>query len=315
MCTVQGEPTVLRKGMAEKLDEIKLQLLTQYESSGRIDIADWVGRYPAHREELIDFWVWLTGTREPQDDAPEPLNASDIQIYEEALKNACLAVTFGREWLQPGVDPESTRLDALAKELEAVRRQPSRAPDSRTPFRKAVVCTWAVARLQQTRPRVTRLSLQKVTYLLEQAMSLGVFVEHNRKPLGPYDSKARYKDAEPIAIKKGWLHVSDTTLRASDDLAEVNRFLPPYVRSQEVAARLISYLARFSDDQLETFATTHWIVRELEASDIVVTVGSVANALARTAEWKAKLARRNFTDASLAEALAFLRQLRLIGAS
>lgn len=299
--------------MAETLDLIKLELLSQYESSGRIDIAEWVRRHPAYREELIDFWMWLKGTRGSQADAPEPLDPWEVKTYEESLKDACLAVTFGREWLKPAVDRESGRLDTLADELEAIRRQPPRARDPRLAFRKAVVCTWVVARLQQTRPRVTRLAVQKVTYLLEQAMSLGIFVEHDRKPLGPYDSKARYKDAEPIACKKGWLQVTGTTLRASENLAALNRFLPAYVRAEEVAARLVDHLTRFSDDQLETLATTHWIARELEGAKNEVTVASVARGLAKTAEWKAKLVRRNFTEDSLGEALSFLRQLRLVG--
>lgn len=315
MCTAQSEPTSAREGMAEALDLIKLELLSQYESSGRIDIAEWVRRHPAYREELIDFWMWLKGTRELQPDAPEPLDASEIETYEEALKNACLAVTLGRAWLKPAVDPESARLNSLASELEAIRQQPPRTRDPRTPFRKAVVCTWVVARLQQRRPRVTRLAVQKVTYLLEQAMSLGIFVEHDQKPLGPYDRNARYKDAEPIACRKGWLQVTGTTLRASENLAELNRFLPAYVRAEEVASRLVDQLNRLSDDQLETLATTHWVARELEGANSEVTVTSIARALAQTAEWRAKLARPNFTERSVEEALSFLRRLRLVGAS
>lgn len=312
MCTAQRDPTFLREGMAEAIDLIKLELLSQYERSGRIDIGEWVKRHPAHREELIDFWMWLKGTRESEVDAPEPLDPSEVEAYEESLRDTCLAVTFGREWLSPAADSEAAQLDALADELEVLRRRPTHGRNSHVAFRKAVVCTWVVARLQRTRPRVTRLAVQKVTYLLEQAMSLGIFVEHNRKALGPYDSKARYKDAEPIARQKGWLQITDTTLRASEDLTALDRFVPTYLRAEEVAARVVDRLTRLSDDQLETLATTHWIAREIEGTSNEVTITSVVRALAETTEWKAKLARSNFTERSLGEALAFLRQLRLI---
>lgn len=169
-----------------------------------------------------------------------------------------------------------------------------------------------VASLQEKRPRVTRLAVQKISYLLEQALSLGIFVEHDRKPLGPYDSNARYKDAEPIARKKGWLAVIGTTLRATGDLGPVNRFLPAYVRAKEVAARLVEYLSRLSDDQLETLATAHWISRELEAAKKTVTIAAVVRVLEEIPEWRGKLARPNFTQVRLEEAVSLLRRLRLI---
>jgi hypothetical protein len=115
---------------------------------------------------------------------------------------------------------------------------------------EAVVCAWVVSRLQRTRPRVTRLAAQKVTYLLEHAMLLGIFAEHDRKPLGPYDSKSRYRDAEPIARKKGWLSVEGTALRARDDLADLTQFVPRYVRNEAVAARFVDKLGELSDDQI-----------------------------------------------------------------
>jgi hypothetical protein len=301
--------------MADTLDLIKLDLLSEYERSGRIEIADWVSRHPAHREELLDFWMWVKGTRATSADLLddiELIDSSDVEVYEKSLTDACLAVTFGAQWLKPAIDPDEAQLESLATELEDLRGKPQRARDSRVAFRKAVVCTWIVSRLQQTRPRVTRLATQKVAYLVEQAMSLNVFVQHDRKPLGPYDRNLRYKDAEPIAREKGWLLVSGTKLKATEDLSGLSRFLPAYIRSEQLAARLVDRLARFSDDQLETIATVHWITRELDAEDRALTVETVTKALADTPEWKAKLSRSNFSSAAVRDALFFLGQLRLV---
>lgn len=315
MCTTQSELTSCREGMAETLDLIRLELLSQYERSGQINIGEWVSRYPAHRSELIDFWMWLKEAPSADNDVAEILDHSDIEVNEEAVQNICLAVTLGREWLKPGVETESGSLDRLADELGAIRAKPLNVRDARLPFRKAVVCTWVVAQLQQKRPRVTRLAAQKVTYLLEQAMALGIFVQHKRKPLGPYDSSARYTDAEPIARQKGWLQVNGTELRASEDISGINRFVPGYLRSQEVATRLVDALADFSDAQLESIATTLWIAHELKRAEKEITSASVAGALAATPEWKPKLARQNFSATHVEGALTFLRQLRLIDAS
>lgn len=306
----------LRETMADSLDLIKLDLLSEYERSGRIDIAEWVKRYPVHRDELVDFWLWMKGTRSLPDELTEPetLDSSEIAVYHQALRDACLAVTFGREWLKPAVDdPEHAKLDALASELEKLRRKSRSVRDPRIAFRKAVVLTWIVDRLQRSRPRVTRLAAQKTAYLLEQAMSLGAFLEHDRKPLGPYDSKARYRDAEPIARQKGWLQVSGTTLQAGEDLSDLTRFTRAYLRSESVAASLVDFLSRFSDDELETLATVHWIARELSTARCDVSTASVLGELARTAEWKAKLSRPNFSASAIEGALRFLGDVRLIG--
>lgn len=299
--------------MVDTLDRLKLDLVSEYERSGRVDIAEWVRRHPAHRDELLDFWMFLSGTPRSPESSPEPdplprLERSEAEIYEQTLKDACLAVTFGPSWLNPPVDPQR---ETLAADLESLRGNPQTVRKQHLAFRKAVVCTWIVARLQRARPRVSRLAAQKVSYILEHAMNLGVFVEHDRKPLGPYDRKARYRDAEPIARKKGWLTISGSTLTAASDLSDVTGYAGTYLRSEELAGRLVDCLAPLSDDELETIATVHWIARDLEETGRPSTAQEVARALAATAEWKTKLSRSNFTESKLRVALLFLSDLRL----
>lgn len=301
--------------MVDTLDRLKLDLVSEYERLGRVDIADWVRRHPAHRDELLDFWMFLSGTprsSEPLEPDPlPPLDRSEAEIYERTLKDSCLAVTFGPSWLSPSADPQR---EALAADLESLRRTPRAARKQHLAFPKAVVCTWVVARLQRTRRRVSRLATQKVSYILEHAMNLGVFVEHDRKALGPYDHKARYRDAEPIARKKGWLTISGSTLTAASDLSDVTDYVGAYLRSEELAGRLLDCLAPLSDDELETIATVHWIARELEETGRPNTTEEIARALAATAEWKTKLSRSNFTESKLRAALLFLSDLRLASA-
>lgn len=317
MFTMRTNAGFFPEDMPETLDSVKLDLLSEYDRSGEIDIGEWVSRHPVYRADLLDFWMWVKGTREScaeKANPTEPISAAEVEAYEKSLRDVCLAVTFGIQWLKPTLDPESTQLDALATDLECLRGKSRRGRDSHVAFRRAVICTWVVARLQRTRPTVTRLAIQKVTYLIEQAMDLGVFVQHDRKPLGPYDRNLRYKDAEPIARKKGWLTISGTNLKATEDLSGLAKFLPSYVRSEQIAARLVDWLAVFSDDQLETLATVHWVANELKADDRAAGVETVTGVLATTPEWKAKLSRPHFSSSGIRGALYFLAQLRLIRA-
>jgi len=314
--TIQEKPEPsLDSSMADTIDLVKFELLSEYDRTGKIDITVWVNRHPALRDEIIDFWLWARGTRASAEEKAGPFDASDADITEKTLRNALLAVNLGRQWLVPGVEPESIELDKLAMELKSIREKPGQRSRAPVAFRKAVVCTWVVSRLQKRRPTVSRLAVQKTTYLLEWALGRGIFFEHDRKPLGPYDYKARYKDAEPIARKKGWLTITGTTLRAADDMTEVDRFASRYVRSEKLAGQLLDWLAAYSDSQLETLATVHWTVRELTGGDRDMSIDAIERALASAPEWRDKLSRANFSPDRLREAVGLLHKLRLITGS
>jgi hypothetical protein len=151
-----------------------------------------------------------------------------------------------------------------------------------------------------------------VTYLLEHAMALGIFTEHDRKPFGPYDYKSRYRDAEPIAKKKGWLKVGGSTLRAVDDVSAIEGYAKSYLRSEDTASQFIERLVHFSDNELEVLATVHWTASELMSASQSVSPESVAAALAKSTDWSPKLERRYFTVARINEAIDFLQRLRLL---
>ena len=310
---VQGLPRYpLDASMADTADRIKFELLSEYDRTGNVDIARWVTRYPDYREEIIDFWLWARGTKPSGAEKVGPFDATDADITEESLRNAMLAVNFGRQWLSAAVDAEEPDIERLGAEMESVRQKPQRVSKAPLPFKKAVVYTWVVLRLQQNRPSVSRLAVQKATYLLEWGLHLGIFVEHTRKPLGPYDSKARYKDAEPIAIKKGWLKVTGTTLRAVMNVPEVARSAARYVKSVELASQFLEFLSEYSDAQLETFATVHWAIRNIPGAHQNLSARVIERELASTPEWRDKLLRANFSADRLQEAVGFLQKLRLI---
>jgi hypothetical protein len=305
-------PEPIRDSMDSSIDEAKAELLAEYERLGTIDVGVWVTRYPQYRDEIIDFWMWVLGTPRGVELKSGPFPAEDSDVAEKALRDACLAVNLGPQWLEPAADPSIVAVRDMALALEALRGKPQsgrgKAPVA---FRKAVVWTWVVSIFQGQRPKVTRLAVQKATYLLECAMNLGVFTEHGRKPLGPYDYKARYRDAEPIAIKKGWLKVRGTMQSAADNLADLKRFIGRYLRSEGLAERLVKYLVRFSDDELEVLATVHWSARELVEAGRAVTVAAIIELLESTREWQLKPQRPAFSGDHIGTALQQLRELRL----
>lgn len=314
MINIQKNPILARQLMHKSLDLIKLDMLSEYEETGLVNISEWVNKYPTHRFELLDFWVWLKGTPSEEtspSDFEAVLKAEDIDSYKDSLRDACLAVTLGAAMLVQEVVPKKLQLETLGMDLEACRAA-SRVWGSGQAFRKAVVYTWVVSRLEEKRPRVTRLAAQKVSYLLEQAMCLRIFVDHDRKPMGPYDHKIRYRDAEPLAQRKRWLEIDGTVLKTGDELGEVTKYVSAYLRSASLAARFVSHLSCRSDEELETLATVHWTCHELSDLGKVVTIDTVRSALASSDDWRSKLEKPHFNQHRIADALRLLTILRLI---
>ena len=297
--------------MSSDIEHIKLQMVEQYELGGQMDVAEWARRHPEHRDEILDFWTWLRGTpRLAEIEAAPPPQIGD-NVGEDAFRQATMAVALGRQWLEEPVDDaEEIRLGI---ELERCRRQPyQHAGTAPIAFRRAAVYAWVVCAWQRQRPRVSRLATQKATYLLERALSLGLFREHQPKRLGPYDHTARYRDAEPIASKQQWLRINGSVLEPGRSAAKVHTYAPRYLRQEALARRLLDALAALSEQELEAWATVDAATCSLLEQGLTVTVRSIREELAATPEWKSKLARQNFSDTEIERTLTHLVRLRLV---
>lgn len=299
--------------MISNVEQIELQMLEEYERSGTIDIVEWTERYPEHRAAILRYWLWLKGTPtvdELLSDGP-PVVADEVA--NEALHEATLAATLGGAWLEEGVAGGEAEEDRLGSELEALRqtdfRQTGKAPKT---FRRATVYTWVVAEWQDAFDSVTRLRVQKATYFLEHALDLGLFTEHRKKKLGPYDHTARYRDAEPIARKKQWLSIKGTEIRPGPSVGEMTRYAGRYLRREDLARRVLSVLGSLSEAELETWSTVHSAARALSSTGREVTPGAIRELLASIAEWRDKLERSNFSERAIGRALSHLVRLRLI---
>lgn len=297
--------------MTMEIDRIKFALLGAYAHAGSLDIGSWVERFPEHRNELLDFWLWARNRghdRETESPMLRPNNHR--RLAEEALQRACLAVSLGRQWFHPFVDEaEAQRVREGIHELRG--RPDSATPTSRRAFRRAVVCVWVVKELSGVRGHVSRLAVQKTSYVLEEALALNLFREHAKQSLGPYDSTARYKDVEPIAQKKGWLRVIGSAFEVLENAVEIQQYAPRYLRSIGLARRLVSILGRLGDDELETWTTVHWIARKLPSRELQTT-SVIREALKRDTTWFSKLDKPNFADPSIYEAVRGLRALGLL---
>lgn len=299
--------------MISNIEQIELQMLAEYERSGALDVAAWTRRHPEHRDAILHYWLWLRGTPSVEEltGAPPPVIEDDIA--EDALEQATLAANLGSAWLEEVVDGAEGDEDPLGTELDELRRRAfSRGGTASPEFRRAAVYAWVVAEWTSDTATVTRLRAQKATYFLEHGLALGLFTEHRRKPLGPYDHKARYRDAEPIAKRQKWLAVSGTVLKPGPKIEAVQKYAPRYLRREDLARRLLNVLEPLSDAELETWATVHSAVHALSGAGGNPTPDRIREWLEEIPEWKGKLRRVNFSTEALQAALQNLARLRFV---
>jgi len=299
--------------MRNDVERIKQEMVTAYEDLAPIDIADWVARYPVHRDEILSFWVWLSGTPRLQEIHEPPRSEPNDRIADEAIRQACLAVSLGHQWLKESFDPDPAIDEALGVELASIRAKHYRFRGKASKaFRKGVIFAWVVQKLAPQREEVSRLAAQKVTYVLEKALSLGVFTDHQQKPLGPYDHRAKYQDAEPIAVRNGWIRVRGSIIELGETASGIAQYLPRYIRSEDLAARLVARLARLTDEELEVLATIAWASAALSSTGAPVTVSTVQAYLEQSSQWRGKLRRHCFRRAAIGSTLSRLFRLRLL---
>ena len=295
------------------VDGVLDQLVEEFESGADLDIASYVRRYPEHREELLDFWVVLsTSPRLTDEEIAEPVRDTLSDIERDSIRDLLLAASLGPELLERADEERDDQAAKIGAELERLRATPhtfrGKAPIA---FRRMAVYAWITGMLtEEAGHGVSRLRVQKVAYLLEHGLSLGVFQKHAKHPYGPYDPSLTYRDAEPGCLKAGYLQKSeDGLLEPGPKLVKAQNYARRYLREESVAQALVLHVSGLDERSLETLTTVHSVVAELGGP--TVDAKAVSQAIRADAKWRSKLHRENFTTMRIVEALRVLSLLRM----
>ena len=289
------------------------QLVEEFESGADPDIASYVRQHPEHREELLDFWVVLsTSSRLTDEEFAESLRDTLSDADRDSVRDLLLAASLGPELLERADEERDDQAAKIGAELERLRAIshtfPGKAPIT---FRRMAVYAWITGILtEEAGYGVSRLRVQKVAYLLEHGLSLGIFRKHAKHPYGPYDPSLTYRDAEPGCLKEGYLQKSDGgLLEPGPKLAKAQNYALRYLREESVARALVLHVSGLDEWSLETLTTVHSVVAEMARS--TVDAKAVSQAIRADAKWQSKLHRDNFTTKRIVEALRVLSLLRM----
>ena len=297
------------------IDDLKKRMLDEFEAGEEPDIAAYIRAAPEARGILLDYWVLLISTpRLAELELDEDRGAPNLDAIErEAVRDLALAAALGAEWMnRTGTDREAA-LASIGAEMERLRDTPStfrgKAPVT---FRRIAVYGWITGILSGDGDQgVSRLRVQKVAYLLENGLDLGVYRKHKRHRFGPYDPSLTYRDAEPGCLNKGYLVKGpDQLLRPGPEYSKAADYAVRYVRDETVARALIENLRTCDEWALETLTTVHSVASQLKDGDI--TAEAVIDALRADDNWRAKLNRQNFTAKRIQDAVQTLSSLRLV---
>jgi hypothetical protein len=302
--------------MTSMIERVQREMLDEYEREGHVDVTQWINRHPELRDEIVDFRMELELLPNQEELDRDVGPWEDEGIAEKELERHCQALSLGESWTEEAVrpSPDDPRTD-LGRHLQRVRSE-GHSQQGRTPnnFRRAVIYAWTISELAANDRVATRLAVQKSTYFLERALGLGLFLDHTQQPLGPYDPSARYKDAEPIALKKLYIEkVGPTRFQGGNEIAQIQKYIGNYLFDVEAAKALIAFLATLSDHQLETLATVDWVARSLKLQEPgPASANAVVEELRKIPTWRAKLRRSNFGLLQIEEALRRLSRLGLL---
>ena len=297
------------------IDDLKKRMLDEFEAGEEPDIAVYIRAAPEARGILLDYWVLLISTpRLAELDLDEDRGAPNPDAIErEAVRDLALAAALGAQWMnRTGTDREAA-LASIGAEMERLRDTPStfrgKAPLT---FRRIAVYGWITGILSGDGDQgVSRMRVQKVAYLLENGLDLGVYRKHKRHRFGPYDPSLTYRDAEPGCLRKHYLIKGpDELLRPGPKYSQAADYAVRYVRDETVARALVESLRALDEWALETLTTVHSAAIQLDDGNI--TVEAVMDVIKADHTWRDKLNRQNFTAERIREAIRTLSSLRLV---
>lgn len=306
---------VAQSHMSE-LDRAKRRLVQAFEEGSEPDLSAVLQAFPEHREELLDFWVILGASDREVDADTDAIGSSGLSAAEEAtIRDICLSASLGVEWLNKPADEGDRLLVEVGLEMRRVRSSPYRYEGrANEHFQRAAIYAWLADRWAGSRDGTTsRMAVQKLAYLLDKGLGVSVLGKHKKHRFGPYDPTARYRDAEPIALKNGYLvDAGRWEFGFGPEIEKASAMAERYLRDAAVARSFVSALRTLNLDHwaLETMATVHAVTVDLSPEE--VSPEAVLSALAKDKTWKRKLGRTNFTRSKIEQALHRLALLRLL---
>ena len=199
------------------------------------------------------------------------------------------------------------RPEGAAVEAETTKRAGSKHNKQ---INEAVIISVLAKQFGTEQYPLGRMRYTKLSYLLHRHAE-GRAEGYLKKAAGPYNPNTRYGGPEKIALKNGYIREQENGryrgFVAGTNVAQAVRYFEKWYRPES-----LEWLEQFrykSNEELELLATVDMAVEELRAAQRDVNVQEVKSVISGHPEWKAKLERPIFSNASIAQAIDTCRVL------
>lgn len=297
--------------MEDRLTEILLEIFESDPRGERINPDEWVARFPEHEDEIRRYIARLQILGEAESASTEAVDiTADSDRFRRITVGAIARARLRR------IDRE------FGGRIERARGAGMRRPRGGDAawFPKFSVFAWIVLLLNESNGYTKRFRAQKVAFLVEHALDLQLFVEHERFAAGRYDWRLRYeKTGEPYAKQLGWFEVEKGS---KGDESDRYRVFPEgraaavhaarHLADPEVFRELVFHLAESSSDELERLVTVLDIALELQAHGKVVSTANIEDRLASDPDYEHKLDLDYFSESDIRDSLVRLRDLKIL---
>lgn len=149
---------------------------------------------------------------------------------------------------------------------------------------------------------------QKLSYFYKRHANMNID-EYTKKAMGPYNSKLKYKGAENIAIRNGYVkNVRNRGIVATNKIAKVKEYYNRYYNSADMQW-LDANFHYENNNNLEVLATVDYAINDLVIQNKAITLANIKTYIASDEEWKPKLDLDYFTDKAIVNAMEKIKKL------
>lgn len=149
---------------------------------------------------------------------------------------------------------------------------------------------------------------QKLSYFYKRHANMNID-EYTKKAMGPYNSKLKYKGAENIAIRNGYVkNVRNRGIVATSEIVKAEEYYNRYYNAADMQWLDINFHYE-NNNNLEVLATVDYAINDLVSQNKAITLANIKTYIASDEEWKPKLDLDYFTDKAIVNAMEKIKKL------
>lgn len=169
-------------------------------------------------------------------------------------------------------------------------------------FKDAVIISMLTYKFGNPKYPLGAFRRQKLSYLFKRHHNIPIN-EYEKKAMGPYNPKIKYRGGEGIAIRNKYVKkVGERGLVSDNAILKAEEYFNKYY-SRESLSWLESNFKFAKNEDLEVLATVDYAIVELRSQNKSINLENIKSYISSDEEWKPKLQKDFFNDKAILNAM------------